>query len=47
MSSEGNRIIPVRWTIHKLASFLARISINGIDRIGLINEMTNVISTGA
>ncbi len=45
MSSEGNRIIPVRWTIHKLASFLARISINGIDRIGLINEVTNVIST--
>lgn len=45
MSSEGNRIIPVRWTIHKLASFLVRISINGIDRIGLINEVTNIIST--
>jgi GTP pyrophosphokinase len=45
MSSEGNRIIPVRWTIHKLASFLARISIDGIDRIGLINEVTNIIST--
>jgi GTP pyrophosphokinase len=44
MSSEGNRIIPVRWTIHKLASFLARISINGIDRLGLINEITNIIS---
>jgi len=45
MSSEGNRIIPVRWTIHKLSSFLARISINGIDRLGLINEITNIIST--
>ncbi len=45
MSSSGDRIIPVRWTIHKLASFLARISIDGIDRIGLINEVTNVIST--
>jgi len=44
MSSEGNRIIQVRWTIHKLASFLARISINGIDRIGLINEVTTIIS---
>ena len=44
-SSEGNRIIPVRWTIHKLSSFLARISINGIDRLGLINEITNIIST--
>ena len=45
MSSEGNRIIPVRWTIHKLSSFLARISINGIDRLGLINEITSIIST--
>jgi guanosine-3',5'-bis(diphosphate) 3'-pyrophosphohydrolase len=44
MSSEGNRIIPVRWTIHKMASFLARVSINGIDRLGLINEITNIIS---
>ena len=44
MSSEGNRIIPVRWTIHKLASFLARISINAIDRIGLVSEVTTIIS---
>lgn len=44
MSSEGNRIIPVRWTIHKIASFLARISINGIDRIGLVAEITSIIS---
>ena len=45
MSSEGNRIIPVRWTIHKIASFLARVSIDGYDRIGLVNEVTNIIST--
>jgi guanosine-3',5'-bis(diphosphate) 3'-pyrophosphohydrolase len=45
MSSEGNRIIPVRWTIHKIASFIARISIDGYDRIGLVNEITNIIST--
>ncbi len=44
MSSEGDRIIPVRWTIHKLASFLARVSINGIDRIGLVSEVTTIIS---
>lgn len=44
MSSEGNRIIPVRWAIHKLVSFLARISMTGIDRIGLVNEITNIIS---
>jgi GTP pyrophosphokinase len=44
LASEGNRIIQVRWTIHKLASFLARISINGIDKLGLVNEVTNIIS---
>lgn len=44
MSSEGNRIIPVRWTIHKIASFLARINITGIDRIGLVAEITSIIS---
>ena len=44
MSSEGNRIITVKWTIHKLVSFLVRISILGIDRIGLINDITRIIS---
>lgn len=44
MSSEGNRIIAVKWTTHKLLSFLARINISGIDRIGLINDITNIIS---
>jgi guanosine-3',5'-bis(diphosphate) 3'-pyrophosphohydrolase len=45
MSNEGNRIIPVKWTIHKLVSFLARIRITGIDRIGLVNDITNIISS--
>ncbi len=44
MSNEGNRIIAVKWTIHKLVSFLARIGMTGIDRIGLVNEITNIIS---
>jgi len=44
MSNEGNRIIPVRWAIHKLVSFLARISMNGVDRIGMVNDITNIIS---
>jgi GTP pyrophosphokinase len=44
MSNEGDRIIAVKWTIHKLASFLARISMTGIDRIGLVNDITSVIS---
>lgn len=44
MSNEGNRIIAVRWAIHKLVSFLARISMTGIDRIGLVNDITTIIS---
>ena len=45
MSNEGNRIIAVKWAIHKMVSFLARISMTGIDRIGLVNEITNIISS--
>jgi GTP pyrophosphokinase len=45
MSNEGNRIIAVKWAIHKLVSFLARINMTGIDRIGLVNEITNIISS--
>ncbi len=45
MSNEGNRIIAVKWAIHKLVSFVARINMRGIDRIGLVNEITNIISS--
>jgi len=45
MSNEGNRIIAVKWAIHKLVSFVARISMSGIDRIGLVNDITNIISS--
>jgi GTP diphosphokinase / guanosine-3',5'-bis(diphosphate) 3'-diphosphatase len=45
MSNEGNRIIAVKWAMHKLVSFLARISMTGIDRLGLVNEITTIISS--
>jgi GTP pyrophosphokinase len=45
MSNEGNRIIAVKWTIHKLVSFLARITMSGIDRIGLLKDLTSIISS--
>jgi GTP pyrophosphokinase len=45
MSNEGNRIIAVKWTMHKLVSFIARISMSGIDRIGLVNDITHIISS--
>ncbi len=45
MSNEGNRIIAVKWAMHKFVSFIARISMTGIDRIGLVNDITNIISS--
>jgi len=45
MSNEGNRIIAVKWAMHKLVSFLARISMTGIDRLGLVNDITTIISS--
>ncbi|MFO7923574.1 MAG: RelA/SpoT family protein [Bacteroidales bacterium] len=44
MSSHGNLIISARWTSHKILSFLACIRIQGIDKIGIVNSITNVIS---
>lgn len=44
MSSEGNFIVPVKWTSQKYLSSLAKLSLNGIDRIGIASDITTVIS---
>ncbi len=44
MSKYGNRIIKAKWRENERISFLAGIRIMGIDRKGLLQEMTNVIS---
>ena len=43
-SSYGNRILDVKWDMHKQLYFTATIKMRGIDRIGLVNEVTQVIS---
>lgn len=43
-SSFGNRILDARWDMHKTLFFDATITINGIDHIGLLNNVTQVIS---
>ena len=43
-SSFGNRIIATTWDTHKALSFLVYIYIKGIDSVGLLNEITQVIS---
>jgi len=44
MSSHGDKIVPAKWTTHKILSFLVRISIRGIDRFGVYNKITTIIS---
>ena len=43
-SSYGNRIIATAWDTHKTLSFLVYIYIKGIDGMGLLNEITQIIS---
>jgi len=44
MSSEGNYIVPAKWTSQKYLSSLAKLTLNGIDRIGIAADITTVIS---
>ena len=43
-SSYGNRILATEWDTHKELSFLVYIYFRGIDSMGLLNEVTQVIS---
>lgn len=44
MSNYGYRIIKVKWTSQKELAFLAGIRITGTDRIGLVQDLTRIIS---
>jgi len=44
MSSQGQYIVPAQWTTHKYLSFLAKLNIKGIDRIGMAKDITTLIS---
>ena len=43
-STYGKRILDAKWDMHKRLFFDATIQISGIDRIGLLNQVTQVIS---
>ena len=43
-SSYGNRILATEWDTYKELSFLVYIYIKGIDNVGLLNDITQVIS---
>ncbi|WP_192821461.1 bifunctional (p)ppGpp synthetase/guanosine-3',5'-bis(diphosphate) 3'-pyrophosphohydrolase [Rufibacter sp. LB8] len=44
MSNYGHRIVKAKWTGQQELSFLAGITIKGTDRVGLVNDVTKVIS---
>lgn len=43
-SSFGNRILDAKWDMGRNLFFDATVQIQGIDRMGLLNEVTNVLS---
>ena len=44
MSRHGDKIVTAKWTTHKVLSFLTRIELQGMDRIGILSDLTKVIS---
>jgi len=44
MSQQGDSIIAAEWTKFKKLSYLSRIKLSGFDRVGMVNEITTIIS---
>lgn len=40
----GNRIVAAQWSTHKLMHFSVSLNIKGIDGVGVVNQITNIIS---
>lgn len=45
MSNYGYRIIKAKWTSQQQIAFLAGVRVIGTDRIGMVNDITSIIST--
>lgn len=43
-TKEGGKIINAKWTRHTILSFLARIDVRGIDRLGIVSEITKEVT---
>jgi guanosine-3',5'-bis(diphosphate) 3'-pyrophosphohydrolase len=44
LANYGHRVIRAKWAKNKEISFLTGVKINGIDDVGIINKITNVVS---
>jgi GTP diphosphokinase / guanosine-3',5'-bis(diphosphate) 3'-diphosphatase len=45
LSNYGNRVIKARWASQLEKSFLVTIDLNGVDRVGMIQDISKVISS--
>ena len=43
-SSHGNNIISAEWATHKAMSFLAYLEMTGVDEVGVISQLTRIVS---
>jgi GTP pyrophosphokinase len=43
-ASHGDRIVSAEWAMHKEKSFAVTLEMKGIDRLGMLREITNVIT---
>jgi len=46
IANQGEKIIRTKWTKFKRQSYLTRLKLEGFDRMGIVNEVTTVISKG-
>ena len=44
MASFGDKIVPIKWVSHKLMSFLTVIKMTGIDKPGIVSDITALIA---
>ena len=44
IANQGEKIVTAEWTRFKKQSFLARLRLEGFDRMGVVNQVTNIIS---
>jgi GTP diphosphokinase / guanosine-3',5'-bis(diphosphate) 3'-diphosphatase len=45
LSKYGNRVIKAKWASQAATAFVAGISMNGIDRVGIIQDISKIISS--
>ena len=44
ISNQGEKVITAEWTKFKKQSYLTRLVLEGFDRLGIVNQVTNIIS---